>query len=93
VPPPDSTHAVGASLGRLRRPSLRAHREARVSTKHSPITATTGSLAALPYHPHIQHSHLSTTATYLQGISSEEIVSTVHARRAPMMHASAGLDL
>ena len=39
------------------------------------------------------HSHLSTTGTYLQGISSEGIVSTVHARRAPMMHASAGLEL
>jgi site-specific recombinase XerD len=39
------------------------------------------------------HSHLSTTGTYLQGISSEEIISTVHGRRAPMMHASAGLDL
>ena len=36
------------------------------------------------------HSHLSTTATYLQGIDTEEINSTVHARRAPMMHASAG---
>ena len=39
------------------------------------------------------HSHLSTTGTYLQGISAEEIVSSVHARRAPMMHASAGLAL
>jgi site-specific recombinase XerD len=39
------------------------------------------------------HSHLSTTGTYLHGISSEEILSTVHARRAPMMHANAGLDL
>jgi integrase/recombinase XerD len=39
------------------------------------------------------HSHLSTTGTYLEGISSEEIISTVHARRAPMMHASAGLAL
>src|SRR6201989_32958 len=39
------------------------------------------------------HSHLSTTGTYLQGISSEEIISTVHARRAPMMRASAGLPL
>lgn len=39
------------------------------------------------------HSHLSTTGTYLQGISSEEIISTVHARRAPIMHASAGLAL
>jgi Phage integrase family len=27
------------------------------------------------------HSHLSTTGTYLQGIDTEEIISTVHARR------------
>ena len=39
------------------------------------------------------HAYRSTTGTYLQGISSEEIISTVHARRAPMMHASAGLAL
>jgi site-specific recombinase XerD len=39
------------------------------------------------------HAYLSTTGAYLQGISSEEIISTVHARRAPMMHASAGLTL
>jgi len=39
------------------------------------------------------HSHLAMTGTYLQGISSEEIIATVHARRAPMMHASAGLAL
>lgn len=37
------------------------------------------------------HSHRSTTGTYLQGIDTEEIISTVHARRAPMMHASAGI--
>jgi site-specific recombinase XerD len=37
------------------------------------------------------HSHRSTTGTYLEGINTEEIISTVHARRAPMMHASAGL--
>lgn len=39
------------------------------------------------------HTHLPTTGTYLHGISSEDIISTVHARRAPMMHASAGLKL
>ena len=39
------------------------------------------------------HSHLSTTGTYLEGINAEEIIQTVHARRAPMMHASAGLAL
>jgi hypothetical protein len=27
------------------------------------------------------HSHLSTTGTYLQGINTEEIISTVHAPR------------
>jgi hypothetical protein len=37
------------------------------------------------------HAYLSTTGTYLQGISSEEIISAVHARRAPTIHASAGL--
>ena len=31
--------------------------------------------------------------TYLQGIDTEEIIRTVHAPRAPMMHASAGLAL
>ena len=41
----------------------------------------------------LSHSHLSTTGTYLEGINTEEIISTVHARRAPMMHASAGLAL
>jgi hypothetical protein len=33
------------------------------------------------------HSHPSTTGTYLGGIDSEEIISTIHGRRAPMMHA------
>lgn len=39
------------------------------------------------------HSFLSTTGRYLQGIDSEEIIAAVHSRRAPMMHASAGLEL
>jgi site-specific recombinase XerD len=39
------------------------------------------------------HAYLSTTGTYLQGIDSEEIITTIHGRRAPMMHASAGLEL
>ena len=39
------------------------------------------------------HSQLSTSGTYLEGINTEEIISTVHARRAPMMHATAGLTL
>jgi hypothetical protein len=42
---------------------------------------------------HLLSHGASWRTTYLQGISSEEIISTVHARRAPMMHASAGLAL
>src|ERR1700676_4269247 len=39
------------------------------------------------------HANLGTTSIYLQGIDIEEIISTVHARRAPMMSATAGLKL
>jgi site-specific recombinase XerD len=39
------------------------------------------------------HTNLGTTSTYLQGIDPEEIIATVHMRRAPMMSASAGLRL
>ena len=38
------------------------------------------------------HSYVSTTSVYLQGIDVEEIIGTIHARRAPMMHVSAGLE-
>jgi integrase/recombinase XerD len=37
------------------------------------------------------HANLGTTSIYLQGIDTGEIIATVHARRAPMMPASAGL--
>ncbi|MCA1709418.1 MAG: hypothetical protein LC808_41520, partial [Actinobacteria bacterium] len=39
------------------------------------------------------HTDLGVTSTYLQGIDNAEIVNAVHARRAPMMPASAGLRL
>jgi site-specific recombinase XerD len=39
------------------------------------------------------HTNLGTTSIYLQGIDTEEIITTVRARRAPMMSASAGLRL
>jgi len=42
---------------------------------------------------HLGHSYVSTTSVYLQGIDVEEIIGTIHARRAPMMHGSAGLEL
>ncbi len=39
------------------------------------------------------HTDLGTTSIYPQGIDNAEIINAVHARRAPMMPASAGLRL
>jgi len=39
------------------------------------------------------HTNLGTKSIYLQGIDPEEIIATVRTRRAPMMSASAGLQL
>src|SRR5215203_4217492 len=39
------------------------------------------------------HANLGTTSIYLQGIDTDEIIATVHARRAPLMSATAGLQL
>jgi site-specific recombinase XerD len=39
------------------------------------------------------HANLATTSIYLQGIDPDEIIATVRTLRAPMMSASAGLQL
>jgi site-specific recombinase XerD len=39
------------------------------------------------------HTNLGVTSIYLQGIDNAEIIAAVHARRAPMIPASAGLRL
>jgi integrase/recombinase XerD len=39
------------------------------------------------------HSNLGITSIYLQGIDNEEIIETVHARRAPMIPVSTPLRL
>ena len=39
------------------------------------------------------HANLGTTSIYLQGIDTEEIIATVHTKRAPMMSATADLRL
>ena len=39
------------------------------------------------------HTNLGTTSVYLQGIDPEEILAAARARRAPMMSATAGLEL
>ena len=37
------------------------------------------------------HAHLGVTSIYLQGIDNAEIIHTVHARRPPVIPATAGL--
>ena len=39
------------------------------------------------------HANLGTISIYLQGIDTEEVIATVHARRAPTMSATAGLGI
>ena len=39
------------------------------------------------------HANLGITSIYLQGIDSNEIISTVHGRPSPTISASAGLQL
>jgi len=39
------------------------------------------------------HANLGITSVYPEGIDNAEIIDTVHARRAPMISASAGLRL
>jgi hypothetical protein len=39
------------------------------------------------------HQNLGVTSIYLQGIDPGEIIETIHARRPPMIPASAGLDI
>jgi hypothetical protein len=44
---------------------------------------------ATQHEPNVKHKG----ADYLQGIDTAEIIAAVHARRAPMMSATAGLQL
>ena len=79
------------------RPPLRRPVFAAVRAPSAPPRSRYRALARRRPAPVIQrqlgHSHLSTTVAYLQGINTEEIITTIHARRAPMMHAGAGLAL
>jgi hypothetical protein len=52
-----------------------------------------GSLSKPPYHPHIQHTDLGTTSTYLQGIDPSEFLNAIYNRRQPTIPANAGLSL
>jgi hypothetical protein len=43
--------------------------------------------------PSVRSRYRCQWSIYLQGIDTEEIIATAHARRPPMMSATAGLQL
>jgi hypothetical protein len=73
--------------------ATRSGQGSKITTHNAGSMRVIGALVCLCDHPHIQHANLGTTSIYLQGIDPEEIIATVHMRRAPMMTASAGLRL
>jgi hypothetical protein len=87
----DSTARVG-----LRHVSLKAgvrRRFAPHQLPHAHAVELMHERIPLPLSSANSATRISTTGTHLEAIDNEEIISTVHARRAPMMHASAGLAL
>ncbi len=86
-----------AARGELRRYALAAgvrRRFAPHQLRHAHAVELACEGVPLPViQPQLGHSYVSTTSVYLQGIDVEEIIGTIHARRVPMMHVSAGLEL
>jgi hypothetical protein len=61
----------------------------RITLRHAHAVELLHEGIALPLiQRQLGHAYLSTTGTYLEGISSEEIIGAIHGRKAPMMHAS-----
>ena len=95
-------HAVGAGRRRGARAELRRlaaaagvrRRFAPHQLRHAHAVEMAREGVPLPViQRQLGHAHLDVTSTYLQGIDMTEIINTVHARRAPMIPASAGLRL
>ena len=80
-------------------------RRAAARRRPPPLRARTSSVTPMPSssparasrstssNAQLGHRNLGVTSIYLQGIDPGEIIETVHARRPPMIPASAGLAL
>ena len=88
-PPRDDAHPVGAQLRSPTATSASRQPRGHPQGQTPADNIRNGSLADLPYHPHIQHANLGVTSVYLQGIDSSEIISTVHGRPSPTISATA----
>ena len=89
--------SAAAVRAELRRAAINAgvrRRFAPHQLRHAHAVELTREGVSLPIiQRQLGHTYLSTTGVYLRGIDNEEIITTIHSRRAPMMHASAGLQL
>ena len=87
--PESASSSVGSPL---RRVSGGASRRISCATR-TPSSSPAKGVPLNVIQRQLGHANLGTTSIYLQGIDTEEIIATVHARRAPMMSATAGLQL
>ena len=81
------TWSASAARVELRHLALKAEVRRRLAPhqlRHAPAVELLHEGIPLPLiQRQLGHSHLSTTGTYLEAINTKEIISTVHARRAP----------
>ena len=87
--PPCVPNSVGSPCGRASGAGLRPTSYVTRTRSNSPREGVPLNIIQRQ----LGHANLGTTSIYLQGIDPEEIIATVHMRRAPMMSASAGLRL
>lgn len=89
-----ATTAVRAELRRLVVASGVRRRFAPHQLRHAHAVEMAREGVPLPViQRQLGHSNLGITSIYLQGIDTSEVINTVHARRPPVIPASAGLQL
>ena len=82
---PASRLAAAAGIGRRSAPHQLRHAHA-VELAHEGVPLNV-------IQRQLGHTNLGVTSIYLEGIDNAEIIATVHARSAPMIPATTGLEL
>ena len=85
-----ASHHRALTLGRRGRDSGRPEGPSRSNAARVGLTEARRDVGVTAAKRQLGHAYLSTTGTYLEGISSEEIIGAGQRRRGPTMHASAG---
>ena len=85
-----ASHHRALTLGRRGRDSGRPEGPSRSNAARVGLTEARRDVGVTAAKRQLAHAYLSTTGTYLDGSSSEEIIGAGQRRRGPTMHASAG---